>query len=272
MIVIFALAMFAFETDILAGRNSLRVWFFDVGQGDATLIMTPEGKRVLIDGGRDNAVLAKLGSVLPPWDRRIDAIILTHPDGDHAIGLVSVIERYDVGKIYVDHCDDFDFDRRMIEEVADRRGVPLEAIAVGREIAEFGLDHEVLWPEECDKDPNANSIVVLLRYQDSEILLTGDAEADQEAAFAHAAGDVDVLKVGHHGSITSSTNGFLDVTSPEFAVISMGEDNSYGHPHPVVLNRFEDRGVNVLRTDLDGDILLDISDEGLQIKPRPLPF
>jgi len=81
-----------------------------------------------------------------------------------------------------------------------------------------------------------------------------------------------VLKAGHHGSISSSGNGFLDVTLPEFVVISAGKNNSYGHPHPAVLNRFKERGINIFRTDLDGDILLNISEKGLKIKSNPLPF
>jgi len=173
LIVLFSLVTSALETNVIASHNSLRIWFFDIGQGDATLIITPTGKRVLIDGGRDNAILAKLGSVFPPWDRRIDAIILTHPDGDHAIGLVSVVEQYNVGKVYLDRCEDSDFNRRMIEEAAKKKNIPVEEIFAGQKISEFTLEHRVIWPEKCGKEPNANSVVVLLYYLDKEILLTG---------------------------------------------------------------------------------------------------
>jgi competence protein ComEC len=122
------------------------------------------------------------------------------------------------------------------------------------------------------EDPNEASVVILLTFGETTLLLTGDATADIEGEIANAVGDIDVLKVGHHGSMTSSSYAFLETTTPEIGVISVGAENTYGHPHPAILKRLAERNIRVLRTDQDGDILL-ISDGGEPtVEPSPLPF
>jgi competence protein ComEC len=254
----------------------LKVWFFDIGQGDAIFIETPNGQQILIDGGPGDSILQKLSSVMWPWDHSIDAIVITHPDADHITGLVSVFERYQVKTIY---------------ETGVRGGTPMiqaleQAIAeeqsqnkIVREGQTFnwdGVQVFVHWPSEeaiqTQKDRNNTSVVLKLVYGSTSILLTGDAEETIEEEIGFSVGDIDVLKVGHHGSKTSTSVQFLKVVNPEVAVIPVGADNSYGHPHPIVLEHLKQVGASILRTDLDGDILLVSDSMSYKVSPVFLPF
>ncbi len=261
----------------LVPSGELRVWFFDVGQGDAIFIETPDHRQILIDGGPSQAVLSKLGQVMPPWDRSVDAIVLTHPHLDHVAGLVSVLERYDVAAVY----DGGALARTgVMDAFGDKSVAELAAtdhLVAGDRIVYGAVTLDVLAPTRSvdgtyPKDPNEASVVLLLTYGDTMILLMGDAPDDVEDDILPAVGDVDVLKVGHHGSRTSSSIEFLDDVTPEFAIISDGVGNSYGHPHPATLQRLEDRGIRIRRTDLDGDILLTSTGGEPTVEPSPLPF
>lgn len=274
-----AFILFAIESRSapkLASEETLRIWFFDIGQGDATFIELPTGEQILIDGGRDDAVLAKLGQVMPPWDRTLDAVVATHPDADHIAGLPSVLARYEVAAVY-DNGDSKDTGISRSYD-ASRDGEPGAVVDVVREGEEFVFGDVVLtavWPrtEALEtEDTNDASVVYLLQWRDTTVLLTGDATAYSEEAFAQQVGDIDVLKVGHHGSITSTTEFLLDAVTPEAAVISAGVNNSYGHPHPGVLGRLEDHGIQIFRTDLDGDVLLLSHGGEPTVEPAPLPF
>lgn len=282
VMLVVATALFVHESRVAApvpfvSSGELRVWFFDVGQGDAILIDTPDHRQILIDGGPSQSVLTKLGQVMPPWDRSVDAVVLTHPHLDHVAGLVSVLERYDVAAIYdggararTGAMDAFEMDA-VAESAATRHLVAGDRFAYG------DVTIDVLAPTRpvdgaYPKDPNEASVVLLLTYHDTTLLLTGDAPDDVERDILSTVGDVDVLKVGHHGSRTSSSAEFLDDVTPEFAIISCGVDNSYGHPHPVTLQRLDDRGIRVVRTDLDGDILLTSTGGEPTVEPAPLPF
>ena len=214
---------------------------------------------------------------MPPWDRSVDAIVLTHPHLDHVAGLVSVLERYDVAAIYdggalarTGAMDAFGED--SVEE-----GTAIDHVVAGDRFVYGDVTLDVLAPtRDVDgtfpKDPNEASVVLLLTYRDTTILLMGDAPDDVERDILSTVGDVDVLKVGHHGSRTSSSTEFLDDVTPEVAVISCGIDNSYGHPHPATIQRLDDRLIRVERTDLDGDILLTSTGGEPTVEPSPLPF
>lgn len=279
--------LFAVESRATVASGELRVWFFDVGQGDATLIITPEGHQILIDGGPDRVVLAKLGEALPPWDRTLDAVIATHPDADHIGGLAAVLGGYEVARV-ITNGDGKDTSVAAAFESAraSEPGASLETGRRGRTLAFGELTLTELWPAEgalADDDANAASIVYRLDYGDTSVLLMGDATEGVEGEITKGtwgadgtegteALDVDVLKVGHHGSATSSSYAFLQEVSPEFAVISCGLENRYGHPHPAVVQRFLDLGVDILRTDLSGDILLTSDGGEPTVRAAPLPF
>lgn len=268
--------LFALESRATLASGELRVWFFDIGQGDATLIITPDGHQILIDGGPDRAVLAKLGEVMPPWDRTLDAVVATHPDADHIGGLAAVLERYEVSRV-VWNGDDKDTAVAAAFDAAREAesGAALEIGRRGRALAFGDVTLTELWPTPealVDEDTNVASIVYRLDYGDTSVLLMGDATEAVEQQVVSSAGDVDVLKAGHHGSATSSSYSFVQAVSPETAIVSCGLDNRYGHPHRAVVDRFLGLGARILRTDLDGDVLLTSSGGEPVVRPAPLPF
>lgn len=256
----------------------LRVWMLDVGQGDAFLIEFPTGEQWLIDGGPDDAVLAKLGSVLPPWDRSIDALVLTHADADHVTGLVSVLDRYDIGTVYESGVrartppDD-----AFVSQLKTEEGLFYKKLQAGETLFVGDVRLSVLWPDEvsvqkASTSRNNLSLVIRLDYGQTSMLFTGDAEQDPESIFGPRSGDVDVLKAGHHGSLTSTSWFFLNQIHPEIALLSLGADNDYGHPHPSVLQRLQEQRVQIFRTDQDSDVLLTSYGGEPRVESRPLPF
>ena len=268
--------LFALESRTMVAQGALRVWFFDVGQGDATLIMTPTGEQILIDGGPDRALLAKLGEVMLPWDRTLDAVVATHPDADHIGGLAAVLETYEVARaVYNGDTKDTDIAAAFDEAREHEPGAVTEMGRKGTVLAFGDVTLTELWPDASalrDEDANVASIVYRLDYGDTSVLLMGDAPESVEDRLRSVAGDIDVLRTGHHGSATSSSYRFVESVRPEVAVISCGIDNRYGHPHPVVLDRLSDAGARIWRTDLDGDVLL-TSDGGEPfLRSAFLPF
>ena len=241
-------------------QDRLAVWVFDVGQGDAIFIDGPE-KQILIDGGPNGIVLEKLTSVIPFWDRSIDVIINTHPHADHVTGLNYVLDRYEIEEVWVSGQN---YGTDVFAEFESLKTPRL--VSSGYEIdLGAGAVLTVLWPEyDLDgqrlDDPNDGSVVTLVTYGDTTILLTGDIGVDEEEQLLDHLPRIDVLKVGHQGSITSSSPDFLDVIDPRYAIITVGE-NDYGHPSPIVLDRLESTGAIILRTDQDGDIRI-LSDGG----------
>lgn len=211
--------------------GQLTVWVFNIGQGDAIFIDGPK-EQILVDGGPDDLVVEKLSSVMPFWDKTLDATVLTHDHADHFMGLQSV-----AGRFHVD------------------RSLGASSTAPG-DILELGggATLEVLWPPETfsSSDPNEESVVLLLTYGETSMLFTGDAGVSEEISWKLER--VDVLKAGHHGSDTSTGEELLQTISAEYAVISCGTDNDYGHPSPFVVERLERFGVTTYRTDLHGDV------------------
>lgn len=231
----------------------LTVWFFDVGQGDAIFIDSPE-KDVLIDGGPSSVVVEKLTSVLPPWDHAIDTLVVTHPDGDHRNGLADVARRYEINEVLTSgQADGSAFAQTMASAGVQR------VIAAG-DVIELGGDVRLraVWPEagRTYADANAGSIVFLLEFGETSVVLTGDAGVDQEKIFLDDLSHVDVLKAGHHGSNTSTGSELLSRITPDVVIISAGKDNQYGHPHQEVVARLGREGVEMFRTDADDDIRL----------------
>jgi competence protein ComEC len=239
----------------------------DVGQGDAILVTAPSGATMLVDGGPDpDLLLRRLGERLPWWHRRIDIVVLTHPHEDHLAGLLAVLERYQVRLI-------LDSGRRYENPtyprfVLEARNEPGGRVAAARAGTTLHLDRTttftILYPGVGDAagplpdgDINNASVVGLLRHEGFAALLTGDAEMPVEALLAERGllTPIDVLKVGHHGSDSSSSPALLNATMPGAALISAGIDNDYGHPHQVTLDSLRGiPGLRLHRTDLEGSI------------------
>lgn len=242
--------------------GKLHVYFLDVGQGDAILVVAPDGRQVLIDGGPSpTALLNELSAVLPFWDRNLDLVVLTHPDGDHLTGLLPLFDRYRVARVLDTSLSD------TAPAAAPWRG-QLEHQRIGRTLAGRGMrlvigqvQLTVLHPGSqllrgTASDDNNNSIVLRLDYGRTSLLLTGDAEAEAEADMMRAGLPLqaDLLKVGHHGGRGSTSAPFLAAVAPRRAIIQVGADNAFGHPHPEVLQRLEAVAAEVWRTDRQGRI------------------
>ena len=230
----------------------------DVGQGDAILLRPAGAEPILVDAGpRDADVAGELD------DRGIDrlaALVVTHTDSDHSGGAAAVL-----GSTQVDHLGYVRAPPAVLGE-ARADGTALERLGAGAALRSGGLRLRVLWPparlaaEAGPLDePNLLSIVALARYRGFRMLLTGDAEA--ELAPVHP-GDVDVLKVSHHGSEDAGLGALLAESEPELAVISVGADNPYGHPSPATLGTLTQAHVPVLRTDLHGDVEIEVGGGG----------
>lgn len=254
--------------------NVLKVYFLDVGQGDAIFIQSPSGARVLVDGGKNRKVVSELGKILPFSDKRIDVVIATHPDADHIGGLPEVISRFDVeaflepGTRSENNIYDELIERLEEEEVK-------KVLATRGMLLNFGDGAKlvILYPRVGEDisslDINDASIVAKLVYKEKSFLLTGDAGLRTENILLTLDAErlqSDVLKAGHHGSRTSSSLSFLEVVSPLYTVISAGKDNSYGHPHQVVLDNLALVGSRVLSTFEKGAIKFETDGKFLEFK------
>lgn len=278
LLILFTVAMGSVAQNRLVFHTpGLRVWFFDVGQGDALFLETASGKQMLIDTGPSDVVLQKLGEVMWPWDRNIDALVLTHPDADHIAGTLGVLDRYQIGQVYESGLVAYTSVANKIKEQEQAKHLPVSFLRAGDGFVFDGVRVDVLWPRDIDvanakDDRNQASIVLKLTYKDTTVLLTGDAPETAEQMFAAQAGHIDVLKVGHHGSVTSTTNELLDAIQPTKSIVSVGKQNRYGHPHPLILERLRLHHTSILQTMREGDILLWSNGKESHIEPHPLLF
>jgi competence protein ComEC len=220
----------------------------------AIFIQTPAGQQILVDGGPDpDKLCLELGKRLPFYDKSLDLVVLTHPEADHITGLVEVLKRYKVGRVLEYdgqqiegfHSSVYDEWLRLIEETNIKRTIA----QAGQQIElDDGIRIEVLHPPEellegTDSDTNNNSVVLRLEWNEVSFLLTGDIEEEAEREILHQGYKLNstVLKVGHHGSSTSTSEQFLSAVDPEIAVISVGENNPFGHPSDEVVNRLKEK-------------------------------
>ncbi len=237
-----------------SGSGMLTVSFLDVGQGDAIYIEGPNGNQILVDGGAGPSVLRELGAVMPFYDRSIDAVVGTHPDKDHIGGLSSVLARYDV-RFFIDPGLPNDTAAwRALETAVRERGVERKTARRGMKVVlGGGAVLDILFPDRdmAGADTNDASIVARLSFSNQSFLLTGDSPKKIEEYLVRSNAEVlasDVLKVGHHGSHTSTGERFLAAVRPSYAIISAGKDNSYGHPHKEVLDLLARFGIHVEST------------------------
>ncbi len=235
-------------------RGELVVAFLDVGQGDAIYIEAPNGNQVLIDGGAGQQVLRVLGRVMPFYDRSLDIVLSTHPDQDHVGGLPAVLERMRVENVITTENTSGTGAYRAFEEVIRKKNPQrILARAGTRIILDRGVVLEILFPDNNTSgwETNTASIVARLSYGEQSFLLTGDSPISIEKYLVGKSGGklkTTVLKLGHHGSRTSSSKIFLAAVDPEYAVISAGKDNKYGHPHKEVTALLEEFKIPALNT------------------------
>ncbi|MEI6280782.1 MAG: ComEC/Rec2 family competence protein [bacterium] len=263
LFLLFVLNIFLFCFDWQSSHRVLTFAMLDVGQGDAIFIESPTGTQVLFDLGPPRQILGSLSSVISPFDRSIDALIITNPDADHLGGFTDILKNYKVGvvlesgaltdsKIYQNFNEEIK--KQNIPDILARRGMRLN-IGGGAYI-------DILFPDRDVSEwaTNEGSVVARLTYGKNSIMLTGDATAKTEKIIlsenSQAELKSDILKVGHHGSRTSTIYSFAKAVSPTYALISLSKDNTYGHPHKETLDTLASLGAKVLRTDLLGTIII----------------
>lgn len=258
--------------------DNVHIYFLDVGQGDAALIERGD-YQILIDGGPDDKVLSELGKVMPLSDRKIEAVILTHPHADHLVGINQVIDRYEVGKIYSSgSISTSNVYLEFLEKVKAKQ-IPLSIPGVQEKFSPYeNAELEFIWPGkkfvgEASENLNNTSVITRFCYFSQCAILTGDIEKDeQDTMFEYYKQNVLVqdfsaviYKVPHHGSINGVNDQMYEEIKPKFSVISAGADNKFGHPHAASLTLAEKFKSKILRTDRDGTIEFSLGKDGVAL-------
>lgn len=263
VLILMFIGIFLFYTDWQNSHKGFTFVMLDVGQGDGLFIESPTGTQIMFDGGPPRKVLSSLARVMSPFDKSIDAIIITNPDADHIGGLLDILKNYKVGvvleagtltdsKIYQSLREEMK--KQNIPDILAKRGMKLDMGG--------GVMIDILFPDRDVSEwaTNDGGVVARLSYGETSIMLTGDIgtktekiilEENSQAQLAST-----ILKVGHHGSRYSSSLSFVKAVSPKYALISSGKDNNYGHPHPDTLDTLNEFGAKIFRTDLFGTIIM----------------
>lgn len=269
--------------------KNIRVNFLDVGQGDAILVQLPRGYDILIDGGEGDEVIIEMGKLMAPWDRSIELMVLTHPHLDHLGGLMEVAKRFEVKEVWLNPIG------YKTPEFLVFVSILYTDINIGRIIFPYegftnsvkGGTIKVVWPREKSKygsfigfagymngvksqngekskysgsEVNNSSIVLLLSYGNIDFLLAGDAEIESEGEYIIGFSkniDIEVLKAGHHCSRTATSEKLLTKLNPELAICSVGKDNKFGHPHSETIEKFKEKKIEYLLTELEGTISIE---------------
>lgn len=239
--------------------DGAEVHFIDVGQGDSTLIRTADGC-ILIDAGPNSAENTLKSYLDSLGIREIRYCIFTHPDEDHIGGGDMIMKEYDVDNVLVpDVSSDYVSYDRLMRSVSDS-GAELIFACAGQSFSVGNVTFSVLSPDETPTDNvNNSSVIVIARIGDVSFMLQGDAETEVEDRLIRTFSEDNlrctVLKAGHHGSSTSTGEKWLDAVAPDYAVISCGDGNTYGHPHLLTLTRLQKRGIRIYRTDENGSVV-----------------
>jgi competence protein ComEC len=246
----------------------LRVSFLDIGQGDAIFITSPTGKQIIVDGGPGSTLLSQISKEMSVFDKSIDMIVVTNPDKDHFEGFIPLISHYRVGAVLESSVSapENSLYRELEKEITEKKVVKIIAQTGQRVLIGGGAYIDILFPDRdvSGVSHNDGSVVAKLVYGNTSVLLTGDSPQNIEGYLVDKNRDMldaDILKVGHHGSRTSTSEAFVQAVSPDVAVISAGKGNSYGHPHKETLDTLAKEKVPVLVTSSEGTIVYESDGE-----------
>lgn len=251
-------------------KDKLQVSFLDIGQGDATLIETPNGMQTIIDTGANGKILEELNKKISFFDQTLDAVILTHPDLDHIGGTVDLFNSYEIPiLIFATSTKQTDATEEIEKINVERREVSSDDIIMLD--ANKNIYLEVLHPDDSyiSVDSNDQSIVARLVFNEICFILTGDASKEVEMKLIEKYStqlDCEVLKVGHHGSHTSTEEKFVGFVSPDYAIISAGKDNKFGHPHQETIDTLSKFNIQIKNTAESGTITFVSDGVSLEIK------
>ncbi len=240
----------------------LKIWYLDVGQGDAILMRLPAGEWILTDAGPDSSILDRLGEIIPFYEKEIELVILTHPHADHINGLPEILNRYKVNNLLLSGVN-YDYAAyRQIMEMARLKGVKLRYPRQGEDLRLGKAALDLIYPErdligKSFGNINNSSIVYRLIFGEFSGFFSGDLELEKELEVVSRAElnlSADVLKAGHHASKTSNSPELLEKIRPQAVIVSCGVDNTFKHPFAGTLENFKKSGAEVFRTDLEGTI------------------
>ncbi|MCC0781546.1 MBL fold metallo-hydrolase [Clostridioides sp. ES-S-0108-01] len=239
-------------------KSLLSVHMIDVGQGDSILVQTPTNKNILIDGGDEDSENIIISYLRQKRIKTIDIIIATHPDSDHIGSLDNVIKKFNVNSVYMpEQSTDSESYQNLINSCTDK-DLSIQYLYKDDVLnIDSNINIYVLSPSYIQEEPNLNSIVFKLTFNDNSFLFMGDAEEQNEKEILRSfeLNNINFIKIGHHGSNSSSSLEFIKKISPDIAAISCGYKNQYGHPHREVINNLKQNHVSIYRTDRIGDIV-----------------
>lgn len=239
-------------------KSLLSIHMIDVGQGDSILVQTPTNKNILIDGGDEDSENIIISYLRQKRIKTIDIIIATHPDSDHIGSLDNVIKKFNVNSIYMpEQSTDSEAYQNLINSCTDKN-LSIQYLYKNDVLnIDNNINIYVLSPSYIQEESNLNSIVFKLTFNDNSFLFMGDAEEENEKEILHSfkLNNINFIKIGHHGSNSSSSLEFIKKISPDIAAISCGYKNQYGHPHKKVIDNLKQNHVSIYRTDRIGDIV-----------------
>ncbi len=266
-ICLFVLGILAASASFKLGK--LRIIACDVGQGDGLLVITPKGDDVVIDAGPGTKIADCLSRYMPFWDRKVEMMVLTHPQQDHMEGQMAVFANYEVENMVTTGVENDTELYREWQKALVNEGSKVYKPMAGDAISVGGVSFDVLWPAKSryeiwqakpPTDVNESSVILKLNYAGKCAYFTGDIP--KEILELVVNGKCDILKVAHHGSKTGTNQRVLDEVKPSVALISVGQNNKFGHPNKEVLDILDAVGVKILRTDKMGDIEVDLDSKG----------